>query len=327
MEAHNTKALDVHKRIHTFLHRNQAESASSLVEESWLYAQITKKRLIRWECFINAMRYCTNCGAQLTDNSLYCPKCGKLLFYNPQAPTGQATTAPPPPQWPAPLQTGFDPQEREAVGRIKWYAIISLASVVISFGMIPFEPSFSVPPNPTSAQVAALINSAFQFLAISLLVGEALAVATYFMLWSGFRKLSRVSYDFSTPSKLTFLLLIAGPIILIALFALVEYLLGVVEPLLAQAGSAPVSPPPSLVSDLLSLFAIIIVLAIVALVGLIGGVILGLWRTGSRYSKDMIKAAAILVIFPYVDIVGYILVLIGTHQIGKEIAGRHAPAL
>jgi hypothetical protein len=52
---------------------------------------------------------------------------------------------------------------------------------------------------------------------------------------------------------------------------------------------------------------------ILTLVGLVGGLMLGLWRVGSRYEETLLKVAAIFVIIPFLNFVSPILVIVGAH--------------
>lgn len=52
---------------------------------------------------------------------------------------------------------------------------------------------------------------------------------------------------------------------------------------------------------------------------------LGLWRVGSRYRDDTFKAAAILLIIPLLQIVRYVLILIGSESAKNKI-GCNVPS-
>ncbi len=47
---------------------------------------------------------------------------------------------------------------------------------------------------------------------------------------------------------------------------------------------------------------------------------IGLWRSGKRYNEPLLKAAVIFFIFPYLNVVAPILVLLGARNAGKRLS-------
>ena len=64
--------------------------------------------------------------------------------------------------------------------------------------------------------------------------------------------------------------------------------------------------------------------ALLALIGLIG-IWLGLWRLGTRYDTVLFKVGMVLSIFPYINLVGYILIIIAAWGVRKRAMARSAP--
>jgi hypothetical protein len=59
---------------------------------------------------------------------------------------------------------------------------------------------------------------------------------------------------------------------------------------------------------------------LLAFVGYIG-VLLGIWRLGTRYADAMFKVGAILLIIPYINLIGAILILIGARTARRKVEG------
>ena len=69
---------------------------------------------------------------------------------------------------------------------------------------------------------------------------------------------------------------------------------------------------------LAGLILIVGIAAILALVGYIG-LLIGLWRLGTRYDSGLFKAGAILAIFPLLNLVGAILILVAAHTARERL--------
>lgn len=170
-------------------------------------------------------------------------------------------------------------------------------------------------PNPTPGQVNGILGPMFQGMALMIPVTLALELVAMVLLLIGFRKLKRVdSARFSTPSIMMIILIVGS---LIAGFGVVPFFYGI-PAILTQVPTTPGSVPSS---SFMSALAGVVVYALVAgiggllaLIGLIGGVILGLWRVGSRYDEPLFKIGAIFIIIPLLDVVAPILILVAARQ-------------
>jgi hypothetical protein len=63
--------------------------------------------------------------------------------------------------------------------------------------------------------------------------------------------------------------------------------------------------------------------ALLALIGGVGGLILGVWRIGSKYDETMLKAGAIFIVIPFLNILAPILILLGASSVKGRLAGHH----
>ena len=107
----------------------------------------------------------------------------------------------------------------------------------------------------------------------------------------------------------------ALPILLLALFGLVYAL----EQAITCAGSGnPITSACLNVGTLLGIVAVMGITAIIILVGYIG-LLIGIWRLGSRYSSDGFKVGAVLLIFPVLSVAGAILILVSARNARARI--------
>lgn len=194
-----------------------------------------------------------------------------------------------------------------------------VASWVVSFYVIgtAFDMSAvsALGPNPTPAQVGGVLGPMFQGMAALIPVVVAIEVVGMIFLTLGFRGLKLVdSPRFSTPSIMMIVLIIGT---LISGAGVIPLFNGI-PAILAQVPSTPNSTPSA---GLVAALGSVVVFALVAgvgglvtLVGLIGGLILGLWRAGSRYGEPLFKIGAIFVIIPLLDVVAPILIWVAARQ-------------
>ncbi len=64
--------------------------------------------------------------------------------------------------------------------------------------------------------------------------------------------------------------------------------------------------------------------AIVLFAGYIG-LLVGIWRLGSRYSEWMFKVGAIFLLIPFLNVAGAVFVLIAARESGGKKPGAFAP--
>jgi hypothetical protein len=222
-----------------------------------------------------------------------------------------------PPVWtpPPPPQTG---SEKSALGRIVWFAVISIVAIVagatldvLVFASSSFSSAFNLPQNATSSQVSAAIGPIFQNIVALVPVIAAIQLAGMVILTTGFRQFRKTDPGrFSLPSTLMLVLIVGAVIAVAGAVPLLNDLPGAIAQaphINGQESSAFTSAVGNLI-----LFALIMGLGgLLALIGAIGGMILGLWRVGSMYDETLIKVGAILLIIPLLDILAPILILIG----------------
>ena len=219
-------------------------------------------------------------------------------------------------------QSSAIPQERSALAKVLWYGVVEIAGMVVggaSFFYFFFSAfasaGFNMPPNATPSQVSTALAPIFQNL--GLLIASALGVGLVatVLLTMGIREFRKVDYSKFDVPWIFMLILIVGTAVSLA--GLVP-LFNSIPSIIAQTPAVASTPSAAFFSTMGSLIGSVVIAGvggILALVGSIGGVILGLWRVGSRYDETIIKIGAIFTIIPLLNIVAPILILVGTYAI------------
>jgi uncharacterized membrane protein len=149
-----------------------------------------------------------------------------------------------------------------------------------------------------------------ELIAATAFVGAVLAVLELIFFRRAFRALAPQDSRFSTPASLVLLALVAIMIVFLAGAGVFIILFQAV----ACAGTGnPITSTCFSIGAILGLLGLLVVGAILALIGYIG-LLIGIWRLGARYNDDSFKAGAILLIFPVLNLVGLILVLLATKK-------------
>ena len=232
------------------------------------------------------------------------------------------------PQAQPPSVPATQPEERSAAGKLILYAVFELAGIAVGwalsfyiFGIVFNTSAYNLPPNPTPAQVSAAFGPLFQSLGYIVPVTVVVELLALVTLTLAFRQLSKVDrVRFSLPSTLMIVMLVG--VILVSITA-IPFIQSIPQ-IIAQAPTTPGGTPSpafaSLMASLLAYLAFIAIGGLLGLIGVIGGVILGLWRVGSRYDETVIKLGAIFTIIPILNIVAPILVLVGAYQVRNRLS-------
>jgi hypothetical protein len=226
---------------------------------------------------------CPHCKAEVAEDASFCPSCGQSL--NPLGPGAEA--------------------DRRALRWFGLFALLFLGTAlleVVEFGII-FSRGFSF-----SFAETAVVESA---------VGGVVGVAEVSFLILGLMSLSRVDrLHFSLPAKMSFFTIVGLPVELgIAVYF--GSALGSLIPA-TPGGAAPALPTNQQLTQFLLVDLLSLPVGIILLVGVVG-IILGMWRLGVRYQQSIVKAAAILYVFPGANVVGGILMVVGVRRARKSL--------
>lgn len=268
----------------------------------------------------------------MPEGGTFCSSCGRSVAgrLTSAAPPSSATTGPltsgPSPAFPTshaqppvgvwPLDASVSPghlQERDRTGlsRVRVASVVALLSGAVTYAVAAVLNPFQV-ANVSSGAGGTTVHFHLGWAAgVELAVLGVLLVLELAFLRYGLRSLSEVDPRFSTPSRFSLLALIGLPLV-VGAAAILLYLVSQAS---QCAGTGPLTGSCLPVTSLLWTAALLFVALIVGLVGYIVGILLGIWRMGTRYRNDLFKVGAILLIFPYLSFVGWILVLVGSFQV------------
>ena len=274
-------------------------------------------------------RFCAFCGKLLPGIGTFCPSCGAAIPGAAAAPGTPAAALPsgyPPPAGYAPV--GGVPgaevpthatrsTDLRVLMWIEWAMILSLVSTAVSVGVdlsAGLTRFIGVTTTPTGTTVT--LPSPWIFVLL-LGIGGVFGFVELVLFRVAFHGQAGVDRRFSTPATLALLALIGVIAVLVGAGLVIGGLYQAVQ--CAGAGN-----PLTRACLPLGLFfggiALLLIGAIVALVGFIG-ILIGIWRLGTRYDDVLYKVGAILLIIPFVNLVGAILILIGAHSSRRKIEG------
>jgi hypothetical protein len=225
-----------------------------------------------------------------------------------------------------PVTTGND---ISALTRLIWFAVIWIAGIsagwVIEFSVLwtlfSSAAIYTLPPNATPAQVGAALGPFFQETTWLFPVATAVEIVGLVFLTMALRDLAKVDPPrFSLPSTLV-LVLMAGAVIASAGAAPLFYSIPNVISQAPVSGTTPSAAFISAFGRLIIYIAVIALGGVLALIGGVGGMILGVWRMGTRYDETMLKIGAIMVIVPFLSILAPILMLMGASSARGRLSG------
>lgn len=142
----------------------------------------------------------------------------------------------------------------------------------------------------------------------------ALGVTEILLFRSAFRRLADVDRTFSTPATFALLACIGVLLALVGVGLLLDALYHAVQ---CAGSGVPIPSSCLLTGTFWGGVGLAGIGAIVAVIGFLG-ILLGIWRLGTRFGDTKFKVGAILLIFPLLNILGAILILLGAREaVGK----------
>lgn len=266
------------------------------------------------------MIVCLNCGQLAQNTDAFCPRCGRPL----PASASSATVPSPIYQTPSPSPPG--PEELPAIGHFSIASLLGIIAFLIStaFGAIAvlyLRGAVIVRgPNNTvtiSQNLIPLLWTSAGIEAVSL----AILIVALLYFRSTFASLSGVVRTFSTPATLAVVAIVGAALLIVAVFVEVNYTTGLIN-CLNQPGATGSGCTTG--GALLGSLGLVALAAVVFVIGLIG-VLIGIWRVGVRYQKDLPRIGAVLAIIPYVNWIGMLLNYIGAADIRARLRGGGGP--
>jgi len=284
-----------------------------------------------------AARFCAFCGQPVLPNARFCPSCGAAVGGAPPSvvpppgappPLNFVPGAPYPPYTPVypvgRVAPAFGGADRLALLNVRLAAILGLVGVVLTFAWVFVTPAITAFTSVTTTSSGSVITidlSAFYLLAALVGVSFVLVLIQLYYYRQAFRTLAQTDRRFSTPSSLTLLALVALAIItviLVALFVLIY------EAFVCAGSAGAISSNCVDATQVLGLIVLLGITAIVLFVGYIG-LLVGIWRLGTRYDESMFKIGAIFQIFPLLNIVGLILIVLAAQSARSKLGPETSP--
>lgn len=296
--------------------------------------------------------FCPACGQPSPVGTSYCPKCGTAIPMTAAASSPPPATPTPPPAWGPPpaggpgapyTPTAWAPgsawgpaatppantkaQEKSALGQLRIAAIVNLIGVFASLVLTQIISTVYKVPGVFGL---TSVNGATQYsqnwldaVAAIAGLGFILAAVAWWLVRSALVTFRGLDPGFGTPATLVLLGLIGFVMVALGFFLLIAELGNIVN--CAGGLNFNNTTNPSCVTNtlgaLLGSLALLGLGAVFAFIGLIG-YIWGFWRVGTRYDETVMKVGAILTIIPYVNIVAYILILVGIGSAERKIDAR-----
>jgi hypothetical protein len=219
--------------------------------------------------------------------------------------------------------TGFGPADRSALSYVSLAAILGLVGAILSVVDLFFTPAVSfIGVSSAGSGTSVTVNlSALYFAAGVGVTGIILGLIELWLYRGAFGTLRRQDTNFSTPATLTLVAFVALVIIVAVAAALVVVLYQAV----VCAGSGnPITSACIDKATTLGLLAVLGVTAIALLIGYIG-LLIGIWRLGTRYNETMFKVGAILLIFPVLNVAALILILVAARSATSRLQVVSSP--
>jgi hypothetical protein len=156
--------------------------------------------------------------------------------------------------------------------------------------------------------IALLTALIAYFVPITSLVSILLGIASLILMIIAFRVFSKTDERFRVPYIFSIVALAGTIIITVGL----SFIMGTS---LYALGATGFSSVILITGGVIIGLIILTIGAIIGIIGSIFGMILGLWRLGKKYKTNVISLGAILIIFPVLNIVGVLMVIIGLFRL------------
>ncbi len=258
-------------------------------------------------------RFCPFCGQSILPIATVCTSCGASLAGltarggGPGTPPPSATqeVAPvrqiqPPPSFPRERLSDGDVADQYALTRVNTAAIIGLLGVLV--GLAALFPL-------SGASLGAL-----GFLTVVIVVLTLLELVAF---RRAFTTLAFHDPRFSNPARYVLVLLVMVPILLVTFVAFLW--------VISISQSGPCLGWYGVLSNCANsgtgaIFGVTLgILGVIALIGFLG-LLIGIWRLGTRYNSAPFKVAAVLFPFPVLNVVAMILLLVCATSTRARIA-------
>ncbi len=222
-------------------------------------------------------RKCAYCGTEISKSSTRCPVCNR-----PQSSVNQSNLTSS--LRPYVKRTNQYPRSFDNDGLQE----ICTGTAVLAVGLL-FS-VFGILYLLDRVYSSGLLNrSAADGFAALLFFGLFITLISSLILRQGYKELSKVYDDLSTPGSLT------GAYSFFTMLFILLFLSTI------SSGSS-------------SAFAFLVLIGFAVFVCYLGGILLGIWRTGTRIENQTVKLGAVLLIIPYVNVIGAVIAAVSLRK-------------
>lgn len=266
------------------------------------------------------MIVCLNCGQVTQNTDAFCPRCGKPL------PPSSAASVPSATVYTIPAPAAPGPEEMPAVEHFGTASLLGMIAFLISTASAAIALVYlrSVITVRGSNNTIAISQNLIPILwgsagieAVSLVI----LIGAFVYYRKAFTALAPRAPTFSTPATLTVVAIVGAALLIVAAFLEANYTVVLIN-CLNQPGATASSCVNG--RGLLASLGVVALAAIIFLVGMLGTLV-GVWRVGVRYQKDLPRIGAVLSIFPYVNWIGMLLNYMGATDIRTRLRGGGGP--
>jgi MFS family permease len=207
--------------------------------------------------------------------------------------------------------------DQAALSAVSTAAILSLLGALV--GLVAGFGTDVVTVTRTSSETTLSPDRSNLFLfGVLIVVGVILTFLELIYYRRAFTTLEHHDPWFSTPTKLVLLLLVVLPLLLLTVLA---FIYAVYE---AGVCATSLNNLPSSCLGTVTVSGVVVTLLILGIIFLVGyiGLLIGIWRLGTRYGAVGFKVGAVLLLFPILNLVAVILILVSVSSSRATIAAE-----
>jgi hypothetical protein len=207
--------------------------------------------------------------------------------------------------------------EVSALSRVTLAAAFAIADQLLGIIILAFTNVYGL-ISVTTTSSGATISLPSPWLWVGYLLGGAVLSLTEILLFrAAFHGLAREDHTFSTPASLAIVAFVG---LVLALAGLGLFLKALYDAVACAGSGVPITSACLITGTFWGAVSLLGIGALLALIGYIG-ILIGIWRLGTRYADSLFKVGAILLIFPYLNLVGGVLILVAARRARGKVEG------
>jgi Protein of unknown function (DUF973) len=226
-----------------------------------------------------------------------------------------------------PTSSGMSAADRQrevtALSKVSLAAALGLIGAILSFVELFATPATSLSGSTVNGSPTFVLSvETLYFIGAVAGIGLVFGLVELLFYRQAFATLAAVDPRFSTPSSLVLAAMVG---LVIVVLAGVGLFVVVYQAILCAGAGSPITSTCLDAGTLLGLVGLLVVAALIVFVGYIG-LLVGIWRLGTRYDESLFKVGAVLLIIPVLNLVGLILIIVAARA-ARNKAGRAPGAI